>query len=70
MNDKHANHCFDYLRQSLQCAADTSLEWPKPGTQIVNGWGMPHLCRSWVSFRLLLFWKGIGKRERADVFGI
>jgi hypothetical protein len=49
MHNAHANHCFDYLRQSLQCGADMSLEWPKPGTKILDGWGAPHLCKSWVS---------------------
>lgn len=42
-------HCFDYLRQSLLCASDTSLEklqvdngGNKPA---VDGWGTTHLCR-------------------------
>jgi hypothetical protein len=46
------NHCFDYLRQALQCAGDLALEWPrteKDGRRYsVDGWGVPHLCKSWV----------------------
>lgn len=36
----HIQHCFDYLRQSLQCSADTSLEWPVEvnGQNLVVGW--------------------------------
>jgi hypothetical protein len=36
----HVQHCFDYIRQSLQCSADTSLEWPVEinGQNLVVGW--------------------------------
>jgi hypothetical protein len=49
--DKHAGHCFDYLRQGIQCSGDMSLEHSrddeKPG---VDGWGVKHSeCKSWVS---------------------
>ncbi|OLN97664.1 hypothetical protein CCHL11_09625 [Colletotrichum chlorophyti] len=45
----HTNHCFDYLRQSILCAADMTLEGKvmgrdaKPGT---DGWGHLHTCRN------------------------
>jgi hypothetical protein len=36
----HMNHCFDYLRQTIQCGGDMTMEWPRtePG-------GMKHLIR-------------------------
>lgn len=58
IRNSHVNHCFDYLRQSLQCAADMSLEWPVSGTKNVDGWGVPHLCKSWVSLVFSCVWKG------------
>lgn len=29
-----------------------SLEWLVPGTKNVDGWGVPHLCKNWVSLAL------------------
>lgn len=50
---EHVGHCFDYLRQSLMCAGDMSVEWPRvesDGRKIaVDGWGVEHRCRRWVS---------------------
>ena len=52
----HINHCFDYLRQALQCAGDMALEWPR--TEVdgqrknVDGWNIPHQCKSWVSSQM------------------
>ncbi|MCJ1310493.1 hypothetical protein MMC25_004157 [Agyrium rufum] len=45
----HMRHCFNYIRQGLQCAGDVSLERPTyfNGTPIVVGWGNPHTCKSW-----------------------
>ncbi|KAK2011705.1 hypothetical protein LZ32DRAFT_629315 [Colletotrichum eremochloae] len=48
----HINHCFDYLRQGIMCAADMTLESamdPPPGDvrRTVDGWGIVHQCRSW-----------------------
>ncbi|MCJ1352121.1 MAG: hypothetical protein MMC33_002105 [Icmadophila ericetorum] len=45
----HAQHCFDYLRQSIQCTADMSLEWPieADGKKLFVGWETPHVCKSW-----------------------
>ncbi|KAJ9218319.1 hypothetical protein DTO166G4_185 [Paecilomyces variotii] len=43
----HVAHCFDYLRQSLMCAADANLE---PATQMINNnpnWGFDRQCRSY-----------------------
>ena len=35
----HARHCFDYLRQSLLCLADTNLEPYNYTLDGVTGWG-------------------------------
>jgi hypothetical protein len=39
---EHVSHCFDYLRQTLQCAGDMALEWPRKeedGSRFaVDGW--------------------------------
>ena len=49
----HVHHCFDYLRQTIMCAGDMSMEWPRTeadGRRVaVDGWGIPHTCKSWVS---------------------
>ncbi|KAI0103816.1 hypothetical protein GGR51DRAFT_242332 [Nemania sp. FL0031] len=37
----HSAHCFDYLRQSIMCAADTNLEGE---TDTGPGWGSDHIC--------------------------
>jgi hypothetical protein len=47
----HIPHCFDYLRQSLMCKADTALEKSaiQEGKTVhdVTGWGVDHECRDW-----------------------
>lgn len=51
---EHDAHCFDLLRQSLLCAADTTVEGQ---TGYGVGWGMVHQCkdmnaiRTWVESR-------------------
>lgn len=39
---EHVHHCFDYLRQTLQCAGDMALEWPREEPDgrrfAVDGW--------------------------------
>ena len=46
----HSVHCFDYLRQSIMCAADTSLEGK---TDAGPGWGSKHEC---TDYDALLAW--------------
>ncbi|KAH8892808.1 hypothetical protein GQ53DRAFT_860979 [Thozetella sp. PMI_491] len=46
----HSTHCFDYLRQSIMCAADTSLEGL---TEAGPGWGSKHVC---ADYDALLAW--------------
>ena len=49
--DGHTGHCFDYLRQGIQCASDITFEGVVEGTeQAITGWNMEHKnCRSFVS---------------------
>jgi hypothetical protein len=48
----HVHHCFDYLRQSLMCSGDMSMEWPRTEPDgrrfAVDGWNVPHECKTWV----------------------
>jgi hypothetical protein len=50
---EHVNHCIDYIRQGIMCSGDMAMEWPKEekdGRRIaVDGWGVPHECKSWDS---------------------
>jgi hypothetical protein len=46
----HSAHCFDYIRQSIMCAADTSLEGR---TDAGPGWGSQHEC---TDYDALLAW--------------
>lgn len=51
--EDHVYHCFDYIRQALMCNADLTVEWPRTeedGRRIaVDGWGVSHQCKNWVS---------------------
>lgn len=43
---EHTSHCFEYLRQSLVCSADSSLEPAGSRVDGFLGWGFPRQCRS------------------------
>jgi hypothetical protein len=49
----HTEHCFHYLRQSIFCAADTTLEAGGTSKKLANGDkvapgdGTVHTCRDW-----------------------
>lgn len=43
----HMQHCFEYLRRAIMCAADTALEPYKVAHLGVDGFGSPHQCRDW-----------------------
>ncbi|SMY24168.1 unnamed protein product [Zymoseptoria tritici ST99CH_1A5] len=53
----HLDHCFDYIRQGITCAADATIEskHKKPGQAGPGpedeGWGNVHVCRSWNSLK-------------------
>ncbi|RDW58246.1 hypothetical protein BP6252_13657 [Coleophoma cylindrospora] len=47
VSDSHMGHCLDYIRQSLMCVADTTIEVAvkAPGGRAgVRGWGTQHMC--------------------------
>jgi Mycotoxin biosynthesis protein UstYa len=45
------DRCFDYFRQALVCAGDTTLEHAVVINETVigdtDGWGIEHRCRDW-----------------------
>lgn len=49
--DNHIEHCFDYLRQSIMCAADMTIEQARVDSdghrRAVDGWKTTHQCREW-----------------------
>ncbi|TDZ67384.1 Oxidase ustYa [Colletotrichum trifolii] len=46
-NSEHLNHCWDYLRQTIMCNADVTLEWKKYDERVGTGWGYRHQCKDW-----------------------
>jgi len=42
--EEHAEHCFEYLRQSIQCSADSTLE-PAGHVEGFLGWGFKRECK-------------------------
>lgn len=52
----HMFHCMDYLRQTILCNADLTVEWEaltvkeRLPTGHIDGYGITHQCRDWVSF--------------------
>jgi Mycotoxin biosynthesis protein UstYa len=69
---EHMNHCFDYLRQTIACAGDMAMEWPRTEPDgrrfAVDGWGIPHECKSWVSILAWFRWPelmGISRTSRS-----
>ncbi|ATY60385.1 hypothetical protein A9K55_006840 [Cordyceps militaris] len=48
VSSAHLMHCFDYLRQTIMCFGDTTLEWlpAPPRDNGSTGWGFEHKCRS------------------------
>jgi len=51
--EPHVFHCLDYLRQGVMCVGDMTIEWPREESDgrrfAVDGWGVQHQCKSWVS---------------------
>ena len=49
---RHIFHCLDYLRQTIMCNADTTLEWRSEGDPAhIDGYGPTHQCRNWDEVR-------------------
>ena len=49
----HVRHCIDYLRQSLMCLADTTIEHLDEKVGGVKGFGTQHQCKD---FKQLVQW--------------
>lgn len=47
---QHTGHCFEYLRQSIMCSADSSVE-PAANVEGFLGWGFPRQCRDFGELR-------------------
>jgi hypothetical protein len=46
----HIFHCIDYLRQTVLCNADTTVEGQSHSEPMqIDGYGPLHQCRNWVS---------------------
>ncbi|CAI7574166.1 unnamed protein product [Penicillium glandicola] len=41
---EHRTHCVEYLRQSILCSADTTLEGETGAWATSTGWGQTHSC--------------------------
>ncbi|CAD6455074.1 84749db0-a147-457c-8d33-f5aafdea4d70 [Sclerotinia trifoliorum] len=47
MRRSHMRHCIDFLRQSLMCCGDSSIEIVDPELKGVTGWDTEHMCTNW-----------------------
>ena len=47
----HIRHCFDYLRHTIMCAADTNLEAVSRETHVTTGWGSKRQCRDFAAVK-------------------
>ncbi|TLD23349.1 hypothetical protein PspLS_07016 [Pyricularia sp. CBS 133598] len=54
-NREHLNHCWDYLRQNIMCAADVTLEWHRYNELVETGWGYEHQCKDWDALQAWVF---------------
>ncbi len=43
----HVLHCIEFLRQSIMCHADSTIEAKDPDFHGVVGFGIAHSCKSW-----------------------
>ncbi|KAI0203470.1 hypothetical protein F4808DRAFT_416689 [Astrocystis sublimbata] len=50
---RHLSHCWDFLRQSIMCHGDTTLEWVHGDNPGSSGWGYEHQCND---FEALFSW--------------
>ena len=63
----HDNHCFQFLRQSIQCKADNSLVpilTNRNASLASMGFGVTHRCRHWGQVKQFIYdnydkWKGV-----------
>lgn len=59
VEQSHIEHCFAYLKQSILCAGDTTLEGPDKAGRGLHGWGVEHQCREWEGKNGLKRWAAI-----------
>ena len=51
----HTFHCLDYLRKTVLCNADLTIEWEAIERGVsghsghIDGYKIPHQCKNWVS---------------------
>ncbi|KAM0276855.1 hypothetical protein ACHAQH_006331 [Verticillium albo-atrum] len=54
----HLQHCFEYLRQSILCCGDVTLEGTQttfpPGFEGSDGWDAKHVCRDYEQVKTFL----------------
>jgi len=63
----HDNHCFQFLRQSIQCKADSSLVpiLTNGNASLASmGFGITHRCRNWAQVKQFVYdnsvkWEGV-----------
>ena len=63
----HDNHCFQFLRQSIQCKADNSLvpiSTNHNASLASMGFGVTHRCRNWEQVKQFIYdndakWEGV-----------
>lgn len=66
----HIRHCFEYLRQSIICLADSNLEEMNYTARGVSGWQTERTCRN---FKELSEWAdewGISREEALHNFDL
>ena len=59
-------HCFEYLRQSLICLADTNLEKLNYTTRGVSGWQTERTCRDFEGVRSFANEWEVSRQEALD----
>ncbi|KAH7321827.1 hypothetical protein BKA65DRAFT_540972 [Rhexocercosporidium sp. MPI-PUGE-AT-0058] len=64
INANHLQHCFDFLRQDILCAADMTLEPLGKGYKETDGQGVVHECKDW---RLLLDHVGLQDLDNLEL---
>ncbi|KAI9648372.1 hypothetical protein NHQ30_003005 [Ciborinia camelliae] len=47
--EEHVGHCFEYLRQSISCSADSTLEPAGHAVEGFLGWGFERKCKDYES---------------------
>ncbi|KAG8531256.1 uncharacterized protein KY384_004614 [Bacidia gigantensis] len=67
LDDHHLRHCFDYLRQSFMCLADTNLEPVNFDLGGVTGWKFERTCRDFESVKR---WAGENRKWDGRLEGV